>query len=157
MTPQRKRSKRRAAIIRELASLGCRNTDIARLTGLTRTGVYLLTRREGIELPKGYRETPLQKAIREGYAAGIPPAEIAKQTGAKLTSVRVIASKHKVEGRVFDPYRFKRGGVVADECRDDYRNIMRKGYSATEAARMVPLLPLGAGYARVATEAEATP
>lgn len=140
----KRRTLRRVAIIRELASLDRTNAEVARLTGLTRTGVGLIAKREGIRFRQAYggEETPFQRAVREGYNAGKTARQIAAEIGSTENSVLVCASKLGVTIR--DPWRFRRGFTIPADRRDEYRELtVRLRCTAQEAGMSMGLIPRG--------------
>ncbi len=143
MTQHTDRTLKLIACIRELASLGLRSPEIARLLNVSRDGVKVLASMHKISTAQSRGDTPLQRAIRDGYAAGVSPKVIAKLNGATVKSVHVIASrmglsKHRTR---HDPARFKRGYEVPDELWDDYKLLRHYGASFREAGIALEILP----------------
>lgn len=133
------RDARRKAVLSELAALGLRVVDMAKLVGITDAGICWLLRRYDIKACPDQRDTPMQKAIRKGYATGLSVAQIADRIGSTRGSVKVAASKMGIT--IKDPWLNRRGFSIPHDRRAEYREYIKLGLHSDEAGMCMGLLP----------------
>lgn len=134
---------RRAAALRELASLGCWQTRCADLLEMDAVRVSQMSSEFRISFPKKPKsDTPIQAAVRKGYKAGLSPSQIAEIAGISTRNVYVKACQMGLtKGQPRDPARFRRGFVVPEAMRPQYRELTRiLGMSAREAGVELKLI-----------------
>lgn len=139
----RVQSLRRTAQLRELGDLGVIASHAAAMLGMQAGEVTRLTRIAGFSMPRKVAgNSPLMRAIREGYAKGLSPIEISELTGSPLESVAVLASNMglKFKGRIQPGWKV-RGFRVPDHLLDEYKFLRKKGIPPKEAGRALGLVP----------------
>lgn len=137
------RSLRRAAILREIASLDLLVSDAVRLTGLSATSIYRIAKRHEIEFVQyGEKDTPLEAAVREAYApGGIGPTRMARRLGKNPKTLMVVACRLHLAQPDRDTHRFRRGFEVPAGRRDEYRALKAAGCTNEEAGQIMGLIP----------------
>lgn len=133
---------RRAAALRELASLGCWQTRCAELLTIDPVRVSQMGADFAITFPKKpKRDTDLQATVRKGYAKHLSPAQIAEMAGISVRNVHVRACRMGLTKRPHDPARFRRGFDVPEALRPAYRELTKDlGMSAREAGVELKLI-----------------
>lgn len=151
MTGHLAKTVRRAAIMREIASLGLTATMTARLLGVNTSLPFWYRENFGIYF-NAEEETHFRRAVRRGYEEGIPPAEIAKSLGSTENSVKVTASKMRVSWGI-DPYRNKRGFNIPEPMREQYRELRECGLTMEECGWNLGIVPRPKPHRRYETYA----
>jgi hypothetical protein len=137
----RLRRVRLAMIVAELASLGCYQHQIAKMVHVSDTQILILSREFKIKLPtRKLHDTPLCRAVREGYAQFKTPSVIAAEVGTTEMVVRATASKMKITNRAM--WRDQaRGFTIPEDRRTEYRELTKLGCTPREAGMCMGLLP----------------
>ena len=141
---------RRAAYIRELASLGLWQTKIAELLDMEPVRVHQIGKQFGIAFSrKPNSRGKFHEAIRKGYAAGLSPAQIAERNGSTTASIRVTACRLGLtRTNSSDPAKYRRPFILPDHLRPQYRELRELGLTISEAGANLGLLQrdqMGAG------------
>lgn len=137
----RPRTWRLIACIREMADLGCGGAETARMLGVSAGLVFNLACRYGISFTVNRIESPIRRAIREGYAEGLSPAEIAYELNTSSTSVRSLACRMGLtETTVRDPFKHKRPFTVPAERMAEYKSLRKLGMTITECGHVMGFL-----------------
>lgn len=133
---------KRAAALRELASLGVHQAKAVAMIGIFPAQAATLKREFGFDFPRKSRfSTPFSKAVRDGYERGIPPSQIANSTGSTAASVKVRASQMGLTARsTRDPAKHKRGFAIPVERMDEYKALRKLGLTFEECGMEMGLL-----------------
>lgn len=137
--PVSDKTRRRAAILREIALCGVYAQRAARLVGMTGPGVRSIAKRFHFAFADRRWSTPLRRAIVSGYRDRVPPAVIAEQLGTTENCVRATASRMGVTGRT-DPARNKRPFLIPDDQWPRYRELRKLGLTYEECGYELGLL-----------------
>lgn len=133
---------RRAAYVRELASLGLWQTKIADLLDMEPVRVHQIGKQFGIKFDrKPNLRTGFYNAVRDGYAAGLRPAQIAERLGSTAASVMVTACRMGLtRTNSSDPAKYRRPFILPEELRPQYRELRGIGLSIVEAGAHLGLI-----------------
>lgn len=139
------RRARMKAILIELASLGQRQADAARLLGVSPTFVSDWCRALGISMPRRQAgSSRLVQVIRQEFGKKTY-AEIAEMTGSTPKSVGVIACKLGLtSGARHDAAKFTRGFPIPDDKWPEYmalRHEFCNALTAVETGQVLGLVP----------------
>lgn len=151
MAGHRPETLRRAAIMREMASLGLTATMIAKILRVNRSLTDWYRMNFGIYF-NAQEETHFRRAVRQGYANGIPPSQIAKALGSTENSVKVTASVMGVSWKS-DSYRNKRGFLIPEPMREQYRELRSYGLTMEECGWNLGIVPRPKPHRRYETYA----
>lgn len=136
---------RRAAAIRELASLGLLQAQIATVLSINWNSVHRIGKRHQIKFARfGELDTPLEAQVRAAYApGGIGPSALGRQLGKTRNTIVVTACRlgltqpHATK----DSHRFVRGFVIPPDRWAEYQELMTLGCTPTEAGKHMRLVP----------------
>lgn len=96
------RSMKRAAALREMASLGCGKWRIAEITGLSLQGVFRICSRHNIIIPKKYNQNNWleRRILRDFGKPGLNAAIMAERYGSTHACVRTTIYRLRKEGKL---------------------------------------------------------
>jgi len=134
---------RRAAALRELASLGIHASRAASLLDIDPVRVHQIKQQFGIPLPKRPADvdTPLRQAIRRGYEAGLSYHQIAERAGTTYGSVKTTVFHMGLanpSNRAW--FRHKRSFALPPQHRAAYRELRSLGLTIEEAGYNLGLI-----------------
>lgn len=138
--------------LRELAAAGLTKAEAAREIGISGPAVSQIAARFGIHfhLRKAF-DLPVHRRMREMFAAGMTPRQIAAGLNRPEDSIAVTLSKMGVTaGRRADPGRYRRPYDVPDHLFGRYKELRKLGLTMTEAGVELGLLSREAAEARAA-------
>lgn len=133
---------RRAAALNEMASLGIWSAKAAVLLNVDAVRVCQLAKQFDIRLPpKPKQISELSRAVRDGYAAGLTPHQIALRHGRTANCIRVVACKLGLTREApRDPGKYKRGYLVPPHLKAEYAALRKIGCSFKEAGYELGLI-----------------
>jgi hypothetical protein len=127
------------AYIGELASLGCSGTTAAQLLGVSAGLVSVLASKHNIVFHR--MESPLRRAIRQGYAAKKAPSEIAYDAGTSVSVVKTLACQMGLTRDASrDPGKHIRGYEIPEHQRAEYRALRLLGLGFKECGYELGIL-----------------
>lgn len=129
------------AHIDEMAKCGLTGMQISSALCVPYHSVSVVAHKARISFTANRAESPLRRAIREGYAAGRRPSDIAAETGRPVTSVRVLACQMGLtRNTARDPFKHKRVFKIPEGRMDEYRALRRLGLTFHECGYEMGLL-----------------
>lgn len=151
MVGYRQQTIRRAAIIAEIASLGLTQAQASNLLNVDHSLFHWYRKNFGVQFPV-QDETPFRRAVRKGYEENVPIEELARKLGSTVGSIKVTASKIGVSAGI-DPYRNKRGYLVPEHLKSDYRELREYGLTVEECGWNLGIVPRPKPHRRYETYA----
>ena len=140
--PQSPRTLQQVEQLRELAAQGVWAREAAKRLGIDASWVSQLHRRFGIPFPpKPKMDSEYHRTLRDGFARGLTPKQLAELTGRKIDTVSVTLCKMGLTAgrRLNDPGKYRRPFDVPDELFGRYRELKKLGLTYEEISRELKL------------------